>query len=71
MDIVPATVPKLLTSETTFSTYILIVDVYSKIPKLHGMDRITIEEVMNNLDMFQYVFGKIDGFGWWCLEGIS
>ena len=26
---------------------------------------------MDNLDMFQYRFGKIDEFGWWDLERIS
>ena len=35
------------------------------------MERITTEEVMNNLDMFQSRFGKIDEFGWWDLERIS
>ena len=31
----------------------------------------TTEEVMDKLDMFQYIFGKIDQFGWWDLERIS
>ena len=35
------------------------------------MDNITTEEVMENLDMFQSRFGKIDQFGWWYLEIIS
>ena len=35
------------------------------------MEIITTEEVMNNLDMFQSRFGKIDEFGWWDLERIS
>ena len=35
------------------------------------MDIITIEEVMDKLDMFQYRFGKIDTFSWWNLERIS
>ena len=35
------------------------------------MDKITREEVMNKLDMFQARFGKIDQFGWWDLEKIS
>ena len=35
------------------------------------MERITTEEVMYKLDMFQDRFGKIDEFGWWDLEGIS
>ena len=67
MDIIPSTAPKRLTSETTFSDYLLIVDAYSKIPKLYGMYKITIEEVMYKLDMFQFRFVKIDEFGWWDL----
>ena len=43
MDIIPATAPESLTSETTFSNYLLIVDAYSKIPKLYGMYKITTE----------------------------
>ena len=33
MDIIPSTTPKILTSDTTFSNYILIIDAYSKIEK--------------------------------------
>ena len=35
------------------------------------MEKITTEEVMDKLDMFQSIFGKIDQFLWWDLEGIS
>ena len=35
------------------------------------MDKITTEEVMDKLDMFQSRFGKIDKFGCWYLERIS
>ena len=35
------------------------------------MEKITTEEVLNKLDMFQSRFGKIDEFGWWDLEKIS
>ena len=35
------------------------------------MEKITTEEVMDKLDMFQSRFGKIDEFGWWDLERIS
>ena len=35
------------------------------------MKKITTEEVMDNLDIFQSRFGKIDDFGWWDLEIIS
>ena len=71
MDIIPSTAPKILTSDTTFSNYLLIVDAYSKIQKFYGMEKITTEEVMDKLDMFQSIFGKIDKFGWWELEIIS
>ena len=68
MNIIPSTAPKILTSDTTFSNYLLIVDAYSKIPKLYGTENITTAEVMDKLDMFQSRFGKIDQFGWWDLE---
>ena len=71
MNIIPSTAPKSLTSDTTVSNYLLIVDAYSKIPKLYGMENITTEEVMEKLDMFQSGFGTIDQFGWWDLERIS
>ena len=71
MDIIPSTAPKSLTSDTTFSNYLLIVDAYYKIPKLYGMDNITTEEVMDKLDMFQSRLGQIDQFGWCDLERIS
>ena len=58
MDIIPATSPKCLKTETTFYNYLLIVDSYSKVPKLYGMDIITTEEVMDKLDMFQSRFRK-------------
>ena len=64
MDIIPSTTPKSLTSDTTFSNYLLIVDAYSNIPKLYGMENITTAEVMDKLDMFQSRFGKMDQFGW-------
>ena len=63
--------PKTFTSETTFSNYILIVDAYSKIPKVYSMEKITTEEVMDMLDMFQSKFGGMDEFGWWDLQRIS
>ena len=71
MDIIPSTASKSLTSDTKFSSYHLIIDAYSKIPKLYGMEKITTEEVMEKMDMFQSRFGKIDEFGWWDLEIIS
>ena len=71
IDIVPSTAPKGLTRDTTFSKYFLIVDAFYKTPKIYGTEKITIEEVMDKLDMFQSRFGKIDEFGWSDLEIIS
>ena len=39
MDIVTSTAPKSLTGDTIFSNYFLIVDAYSKISKLYGMEK--------------------------------
>ena len=50
--IILETEPKRLTSETTSSNYLLFFDAYSKIPKLYGKERVTTEEVMDNLDIF-------------------
>ena len=58
MDIIRSTAPKILTSDTTFSKYLLIVDAHSNIPKHYGMEKITTEEVMDKLDMFQSRLGK-------------
>ena len=64
MDIIPSTAPKSLTNDTKFKNYLLIVDAYSKIPKLYGMENITTAEVMDKLVMFQSIFREIDQFGW-------
>ena len=40
MGIIPETAPRSLTSDTTFSNYIFIVDAYSKIRKLYALDKI-------------------------------
>ena len=64
MDIITSISPKRLTSDTNISNYILIVDAYSKISKLYDMEKITTEEVMDKLGMFQSRFGEIDEFGW-------
>ena len=65
MDIIPSTAPKSLTNDTTFSNYLLMVDAYSKIPKLYGMENITTAEVMDKLDIFRSRFGKLDNLAGW------
>ena len=64
MDIIPSIAPKSLTSDTNFKNYLLIVDAYSKIPKLYGMENITTAEVMDKLDMFQSRFRETNQIGW-------
>ena len=34
-------------------------------------ESITTEEFMDKLHVFEFIFGKIDKFGWWYLERIS
>ena len=65
MDIIPAKSYKILTKDITFANYLLIVDAYSIFPKNYGMENITTEEVKDNLDKFQTIFGKANEFGWW------
>ena len=60
VDIIPATSPKCLTSDTTFSNDLLIFYSYYKIAKIYGMENTSTEQVMDKLDMFQSIFGKID-----------
>ena len=58
MDIIPSTSSKSLTSDKTFSNYLLIVYAYYKIPKLYGIEKIKTEEVMDKLDMLKSRFVK-------------
>ena len=58
MDIIASTPPKHFTSDTTFYNYLLTVYAYSKIPKLYGMEKLSTEEVVDKLDMFQSRFGE-------------
>ena len=68
MHIIPVTVLKHFIDKTAIFNYLSIVDKYSKTTKLYGTERITTEEVMDKLDIFQPRFRKIDEFGWWDLE---
>ena len=70
MDIIPAKSSKSLIKFSYFDNHLLIVNAYSKIQKIHGMENITTEEVVDKLDIFQAIFGKVDEFGWWDMERI-
>ena len=52
MDIIPTTSSKSLINYTTLANYLLILDDYSKTPKLYDMENITTKEGMDKLDMF-------------------
>ena len=71
MDIIPSIPSKVLTKYTIFANNLLIVGAYYKLPRLYVTENITAEEVMDKLEMFQSIFGKIDKFGWWDLEQIQ
>ena len=71
MDIIPAISSKSLTKDTIFENHLLIVYAYSNIKKLYGRENINTEEVMDKLDMFQEICGKIDKFCWWDTERIQ
>ena len=46
-------------------------DAYSKIPKYYGMENLTTGEVMDKIDMFQEIFGKVDVSRLWDMEIIQ
>ena len=46
-------------------------DAYSILSRIYGMENITTEEVMDNLDIFQAIFVKVDEFVCWDLEIIQ
>ena len=71
MDIIPDISSKILTNDTSFVNYLLIVDNYSNISKLCGIENITTEEDMDKLDMFQARFRKVDELGWWDMDRIQ
>ena len=71
MDIIPAISSKILTKDTTFANYLLIIDAYPKLLTLFGMENVTNKDVMDKLDMFQERFEKVDEFVWWYLEWIQ
>ena len=71
MKIIPAISSKSLTKDTTFYSYLLIVDAYSNIPRKYAMENIITEEVTDKRDMFQERFGKLDEFGWWYMKRIQ
>ena len=71
MYIIPYISSKILTKDTTLSNYLLIADAYSKLPRLYGMENITTEEIMDKLDMFQAILGKLDKLFWWDMEIIQ
>ena len=45
-------------------------DAYSKLPRVYGIENITTEEVVDKLDIFQSIFGKVDKFGCWVFIGL-
>ena len=71
MDIISAISSRILTKDTTFPNYLLIMEAHPKIPKLYRMENIISDKVMDKLDMFQAIFVKLDEFGWWDMKRIQ
>ena len=71
IDSIPAIYSKILIKDTNFANYLLILDAYSKILKLYGTENITTEEFMDELDMFQARFDKVDQFIWCDMDIIT
>ena len=63
MEIILDLSSKRLTKETKFTHNILIVDAYSKLPRIYGIEKITTEEVIDKLENIQSRFGKVYKFG--------
>ena len=57
--------------KTAYANYLSILDAYSSISGLYGIENSTTEEVMDKLYMFQAIFGKVDEFGWWDMERVQ
>ena len=51
MDTIPDLSPKSFLKDTKFSNLLLILDAYSKLLRVYGMEKITTEEVMDKLDI--------------------
>ena len=64
MDIIPLPCRQGLTAKTTFANYLLVVDAYSRMTRLYGLEETTTEAVMDKLDVFIAELGKVDRFGW-------
>ena len=64
MDIILYPCKKGLTARSSFENYLLVVDAYSRVPRLYGLEETTTAEVMDFLDVFIAEFGKVDQFGW-------
>ena len=60
-----------VTKDANFYNYLLIVDAYSNITTIYGIENITTEEVMDKIEMFQKRFGNVDKFGWWDMDRIQ
>ena len=68
IEVIAAIASNSLTSETSFLIIFLLLIHTQKFQISYGTERISTEEVMDKLDIFQYGFGKIDEFGWWYLK---
>ena len=59
LDVNPSTAPKSLTNDTNYQNYLLIVDAYSKIPKLYGTEILLMQKLWTNWTCSSPYLGKL------------
>ena len=71
MDIIPAPHKSSFDPNCDFSHYLLIVDTYSRIPRLGGLNELNSEAVMDKIEEFVARYGEVNEFGWWNIGRIQ
>ena len=71
MDIIPAPQKSSFDPDCDFSHYLLIVDTYSRMPRLYELNEINTEAVMDKIEEFVARYGELNVFGWWNIGRIQ
>ena len=71
MDIIPAPHKSSFDPNCGFSNYLLIVDTYSRIPRMCGLNELHSEAVMDKIEEFVARYGEVNKFGWWNIGRIQ
>ena len=71
MDIIPAPHKSSFDPDCDFSHYLLIVDTYSRIPRLYGLNDLNTEAVVEKIEELVARYVKVNDFGWWNIGRIQ